>query len=126
MANMSAASIQQMAERVSVLIEEKLGARGPGLADKAKRAGRALPGKVRAAALRLAEAAAMSHNPKLLLQLDEERVAADFDICVRHLSSISVGDRWVGRIVNFGASTVITVLIVLAMVVAFVYWRGLA
>jgi hypothetical protein len=125
MAKMSAASIQQMADRVSVLIEEKLGARGPGLADRTRRAGRRLPGKVRAAALRLAEAATMAQNPKLLLQLDEQKVAADYDTCVRHLSAISVGDRWIGRIVNFGASTVITVLIVLALVVAFVYWRGL-
>lgn len=123
---MGAASIQQMADRVSALIEEKLGARGPTLADKAKRAGRALPRKVRDAALRLAEAAAMSHNPRLLLQLDEEKLAADYDTCIRHLSAISVGDRWVGRIVNFGATTVVTLLMVLALVLAFVYWRGLA
>lgn len=123
---MGAASIQQMADRVSALIEEKLGARGPGLADKTRRAGRALPRKVRDAALRLSEAEAMSHNPKLLLQLDEGKVSADYDTCVRHLSAISVGDRWIGRVVNFGASTVVTLLIVAALVVAFVYWRGLA
>jgi hypothetical protein len=115
-----------MADRVSALIEEKLGARGPGLGDRARRAGRTLPRKVRGAALRLAAAADMSHNPKLLLQIDEEKVSADYDICVRHLSAISVGDRWVGRIVNFGATAVVTIAIVVALVAAFVYWRGLA
>lgn len=122
---MGAASIQQMADRVAALIEQRLRVRGQGLADRVKRAGRALPRKVRDAAGRLAQAAEMAQNPRLLLQIDEQKVAADYDTCLRHLSGISARDRRIGWLVNFGASTVVTLLAVAALALAFLYWRGL-
>lgn len=122
---MGAATVQQMADRVAALIEERLRVRGNGLAEKVKRAGRTLPRKVREAATRLADAAMMAQNPKLLVQIDEEQVAADYDLCLRHLSGISVGDRWVGWLINFGANTVITLIFVAILVLCVLYWRGL-
>jgi hypothetical protein len=122
---MGAATVQQMADRVAALIEERLSVRGTSLDDRVKRAGRRLPRAVRDAAGRLAQAAEMAQNPKLLLQIDETRVAADYDTCLRHLSGISVRDRWVGWLVNFGATTVVTLVIVAALAAAVLYWRGL-
>jgi hypothetical protein len=122
---MSAATVQHMADRVAALIEERLRVRGQGLAEKVKRAGRTLPRKVREAAMRLADAAMMAQNPKLLVQLDEERVAADYDLCLRHLSGISTGDRWLGWLINFGATTVVTLIFVGLMLLGVLYWRGL-
>lgn len=122
---MGAATVQQMADRVGALIEERLRVRGTGLADKVRRAGRRLPRSVREAARRLAEAETMAQNPKLLLQIDEARVAADYDTCLRHLTAISTRDRWVGWLVNTGASVVMTLLVVAALVAAVLYWRGL-
>ena len=47
---MSAVTILQMTQRVSALLEERLGARGRTLEDKMRKAGRRLPKKVRFAA----------------------------------------------------------------------------
>ncbi|MGL5010084.1 MAG: hypothetical protein ACRC6I_09385, partial [Paracoccaceae bacterium] len=86
---MSAVTVQQMAQRVSGLLEERLLARGEGLDDKLTRVRRQLPRRVRHAAQRLAVAEAKSAVPKLLLQVDEGEVARDYDICVRYLTTIS-------------------------------------
>ena len=61
---MSAVTIQQMADRVAEMMQQKLRLRGRGLAEKTRRAGRLLPKKVRAAAVALAEAAALAQNPR--------------------------------------------------------------
>lgn len=60
---MSAVTITQMADRVSALIEERLGVRGRGLEDKIRKAGRRLPKRVREAASYLAEAGQMAQIP---------------------------------------------------------------
>lgn len=122
---MGAVTIQQMADRVAGLMREKLGTRGPGLADALKRGGRRLPRRVRDAATRLAEAAHSSQNPKLLLQIDEGKVAEDFDLCVRHLGAIDLADRMKGRLLGFAGTVFVSLLVVAGLAVAFAYWRGL-
>lgn len=122
---MGAVTIQQMADRVAGLMQEKLGARGPGLAEALKRGGRRVPRKVREAATRLAEAAHMSQNPRLLLQVDEAQVAQDYDLCVRHLSGIDVGDRMKGALLGVAGSVFVSLLVVAALAYAFAAWRGL-
>ena len=72
---MSAISIQQMADRIASLMQDRLGARGTGLEAKLASRGRALPRKVRHAAKAVAETAAMAQNPKLLLQIDHAALA---------------------------------------------------
>jgi len=98
---MSAVTIQQMADRVAGLMEERLGIRGNGLSEKLQRGGRSLPRQVRSAAKELADFAEKAKNPKLLVQIDQARVATCYDICLRHLSALragSAGLRIVGRI----------------------------
>ena len=72
---MSAVTIQQMADRVAGLMEERLRIRGVGLAEKLRKGGRLLPRRVRVAAEFLAQAAAMAQNAKLLMQIDDGAVA---------------------------------------------------
>lgn len=84
---MSAISVQQMAERVAALMESRLGIKGVGLEAKLNKGGWRLPRRVRRAARALAEAAERAKNPKLLVQMDIERVAADYDLCCRHLGA---------------------------------------
>ena len=60
---MSAITVQQMADRVAGLMEDRLRVRGGGLAEKLKRGGRALPHKVRHEAEYLAKAAALAQIP---------------------------------------------------------------
>lgn len=121
---MSAVTITQMADRVASLMEARLGARGRGLDEKVKRAGRRLPRKVRTAATALADAALMAQNPKLLIRVDEGDVAANYDICVRHLGGLNLAQRRKGALLNLAASVAFSVLVVGAGVLAYLVWRG--
>jgi hypothetical protein len=123
--DMSAVTITQMADRVSGLMEERMGVRGRSLADKYRKAGRRLPRKVRDAVSLLAEAAEMVQNPKLQVRVDEARVAQAYDLCVRHLGGIRRGERMKTAMVGVAASAAFAILVVVILVIAVVYWRGL-
>lgn len=86
---MSAVTFQQMADRIAALMEERLRIGGSGLKAKLKKGGRLLPRRVRAAAHSLAETAELAQNPKLLAQLDPEKAAADYDLCLKHLNGVT-------------------------------------
>lgn len=88
---MSAISIQQMADRVAALMESRLGIKGVGLEAKLNRGGWRLPRRVRRAARALAEAAERAKNPKFFVQMDMERLAADYDLCCRNLGARGKG-----------------------------------
>jgi hypothetical protein len=121
---MSAVTIQQMADRVAALMEERLRIKGRGLAEKLQRGGRALPRRVRAAAQVLAEAAHMAQNPKLLLQVDQEQIAVAYDLCVNHLNGVNRWQRRMGWLTGFAASVAFIVLVVGGLVVAVLVLRG--
>jgi len=121
---MGAATIQQMADRVAALMEQRLHARGSGLAAKLARRGRALPRRVRAAASTLGQAAEMAQNPKLLIQIDDSQVAAAYDICLRYLGPLGRGARRKTAALNILASIAFSLMVVAALVVAVLVWRG--
>ena len=121
---MSAVSIQQMADRVADLLQSRLRLRGTGLADKLRRGGRLLPRAVRKAARALADAATQADNPRLMMQLDLEKVAADYDLCVRHLNGIGARDRRIGVVLDFGAGLALIAVAVGGLLLAVLYWRG--
>ncbi|HMO07747.1 MAG TPA: hypothetical protein PKD10_08875 [Paracoccaceae bacterium] len=121
---MGAVAIQQMADRVAALMEERLNLRGQGLEGKLRKGGRALPRRVREAATRLAEAAHMSQSPKLLMQVDEGKVATDYDLCVRHLSAVSTWDRRKAAILGTTTSILMSLAVVAVLLVLVLRWRG--
>jgi hypothetical protein len=121
---MGAASIQQMADRVAGLMEERLGVGGKGLAAKLRKGGRLLPRHVRDEAQTLAQAAEMAQNPRLLMRIDDEKVALAYDACLRHLGTIDPWDRRKGRIVSTAASIALGLLGLAVAVVAVLMWRG--
>ena len=121
---MGAGTIQQMANRVASLMDERLGVGGADLSAKLKKGGRLLPHKVRVAAGKLAKAADMAKNPKLLMQLDEGEVAEAYDLCVRHLGSIDRKERRIGALVGFLASVALGVLVLAVAVLVVLRWRG--
>jgi len=121
---MGAVTIQQMADRVAELMELRLRARGSGLAEKLARGGRALPRRVRAAAGTLAEAAQMAQNPKLLVQIDELRVAAAYDICLHYLGPLGRGARRKGAALDILATMAFSLVVVAALVIGVLVWRG--
>lgn len=121
---MSAATFQQMADRVATLMEERLRIRGRGLAEKLRRGGKALPREVRAAAEALAQAADQSRNPRLLIQIAPEVVAADYDTCLRHLQALNRWDRRKAVLTGVAASILFSLIAVAGLVVAVLAWRG--
>ena len=121
---MSAISIQQMADRIASLMQERLGARGTGLEARLAARGRALPRKVRQSAEALAKAAAMAQNPKLLLQIDHGAVARDYDICLRHLMAVKPRSGFWSGMVSVAASIAVSMLVVAVVVIALLRWRG--
>lgn len=122
---MSAATITQMADRVSGLIEERLGVRGRSLEERVRRAGRRLPRKVREAASVLVEASEMALNPKLQVRVDEGAVAEAYDVCLRYLGRLNRGERRKTALVGMLASAAFAVLVVVVLAIAVIYWRGL-
>lgn len=121
---MSAVTIQQMADQVANLLEERLHIKGKGLTEKLRKGGRLLPRKVRVAAEQLADAATRSQNPKLLLQINEAAVAGAYDICSKHLGKIDVADRRIGKVLRTASSMVISLTVVAAIVIGVLFWRG--
>ncbi|WP_151718591.1 hypothetical protein [Gemmobacter serpentinus] len=121
---MGAITIQQMADRVAGLMEDRLRARGDGLTAKLRSAGRRLPRRVRKAAEELAEAAHLSQNPKLLLQIDEGRVAEAYDICVRHLAPMGAGARRKGLLGSVMAQVAFGLIVVAVLAYVLVRARG--
>jgi len=119
---MSAVTIQQMADRVAALMGERLGVRGTGLAEKLARGGGRLPRRVRVAAEELSQAEQMSQTPKLLLLVDEGRVAVAYDICVRHLGGLRGGalGAVTGALGRVAASLALLALLIAGLLA----WRG--
>ena len=121
---MSAVTIQQMAERITALMEQRLRVKGKDLHEKLRRGGRVLPRRVRAAAVQLADAAERSQNPKLLLQIDEAAVVAAYDVCSKHLSKIDAGHRRTTGVLRTASSIVISLMLVVLIVIGVLHWRG--
>jgi hypothetical protein len=122
---MGAADYQQMADRVARLLEDKLNVRGRGLADKLRRAGRRLPKPIRIEATLVAEAAAQAPHPKLLAQIDTERVTMAYDACIRHLTDLDRAERRKVVVLNALTSAAFAVFVTALVVLVFGYWRGL-
>lgn len=82
--------ILQKANRISDLLEERLGVKGASLEARLGRAGRALPSEARHAGWRIAMA---ERKAKLgdVADLDEYSFDDDYRTCLRHLQAIGPG-----------------------------------
>lgn len=122
---MGATTIQQMADRVAGLMEERLAVRGTGLGGKLRRGRRRLPRRLRAEAQLLAEAADLARNPRLALRIDQERVAAAYDALVRHLGALGRAERRRAAALAMLRGVAFALLAVAGLVAAVLAWRGL-
>jgi hypothetical protein len=121
---MSSVAIQQMADRVGQLLDEKLGISGTDLAGRLRKGGRMLPKRVREAAQLLADSAETARNPKLLAQIDMGAVSDAYDTCLKHLGTIDPsarrGDTLSGMVRFVGGG----ILLLAIGIVAVLIWRG--
>ncbi|OIP84110.1 MAG: hypothetical protein AUK37_06095 [Rhodobacterales bacterium CG2_30_65_12] len=113
------------AERLARLIEERLDVRGHGLAAKLGRGGRKLPRAVREAGEQLLLAERMAANPKLARQVDDARIAAACEAAEHALERIDPWERRKTFAVNWLAGNAFNILMVLALALAAIAWRGL-
>lgn len=123
-AKMSKISIQQMADRVSGLMEERLNISGNSLETRLRRAGSRLPKQVRVAGDALVAATQMAQSPKLLMQIDPEAVAEAYDTCVKYLNTVNLSARRKAMLLDAGARIAFALLTVGVLVVVVLYWRG--
>ena len=121
---MSSVSIQQMADRVAALMEERLRIKGKGLAEKLRRGGRVLPRRVRQAAQTLAECTAQAQSPKLMQQIDHAKLDAAYHLCQAYLGHLGASERRWAAITGFAASLALITLVVFGLVVGVLVWRG--
>ena len=122
---MGVTTVQQMADRVAGLMEERLNVGGKGLRDKLKRGGRRLPRKIRREAEYLAEVAELAMHPKVQLMLDDARIAEAYDACVRYLNPLGASDRFKAGLIGVGGRIAFALLVVGAGVIGVMVWRGL-
>lgn len=122
---MAAGTIQQMADRVAALMDEKLHIRGATLADRLRRGAGKLPKAIRAEARFLETAAAQAQNPKLLVQIDQGRVAMAHDACVRFLTGVDRKARRRAMLAGMASSIAFSLFVVGVLFLAVLYWRGL-
>lgn len=121
---MGAATIQQMALRVAELMQEKLKIKGRTLDDKLRAAGRRLPRPIKEAAHQLALAAEQAKHPKLVMRIDEEAVAQNYDICVRYLNGLDKWYRRRGIMLSLTLSILLSLLGVVVLLLIVLRWRG--
>ena len=121
---MSVTTVQQMADRVAGLMEERLRIKGKTLQDKVRRGGRLLPRKVRREAEYLAEVAVLAQHPKVQTMLDDARIAEAYDVCLKHLRKIGAKERAWATLMSVFGSLALMVLVLGAMLIAVLVWRG--
>lgn len=117
-------AIQQMADRVAQLLEERLGLGGRDLSAKLGRGRRLLPRKVRDGAELLATAAAQARNPKLVGQIDMGAVADAYDACIRHLTKIDPASRRRDTIAGMVGFVGYGLMFLILGIIALLAWRG--
>lgn len=121
---MSSVAIQQMADRVAQLLEERLGISGRDLSASLKKGGRLLPKRVREAAELLAGAAEKAKNPKLIAQVDMGAVSDAYDACLKHLTAIDPTERKRSALSGMVGYVGGGIFLLAVGIVALLAWRG--
>ena len=112
-------------DTLAALMEERLGIRGGGFEEKLARVGRRLPRRLRREGALLVEARAMAGHPKLGRRVDEQRLDKAARVLERHLEGIDGTKRRINLAINWLAGNALNLLIVFALTVAVLAWRGL-
>ncbi|WP_300519362.1 hypothetical protein [Aliiroseovarius sp.] len=112
-------------EILTRLMEERLGLGGEGFAAKLARAGRRLPRRIRRDGALIVDALSLQAHPKLSRQLDAARLDRSLTHVERHLRGIDPWDRRKGIVLNWLAGIAFSLLVVAALFVAALRWRGL-
>ncbi len=111
---MSGITVEERADRIARLIEERLRVRGRGLETKLRRAGRLMPKWIRQEAQTLVQAQQFSASPKLMKLIDPGQIDQAYERCETWLKSVDPGERRKDRILGFLALNVFNLSVVAA------------
>ncbi|ETX27169.1 hypothetical protein [Roseivivax isoporae] len=118
------ADLAARAARIDTLLADRLGARKGRLAMRAVRLGRRLPKGVRADLRRIDAALQIAGHPRLSATLDRAALMAAAGRIEAHLKDIDRRDVRKGRLLGVLAVILANVLILTALLVAVLRWRG--
>lgn len=118
-------TIQDRADRVAALIEERLGVKGKDLPTKLRKAGRRIPSAIQTEVRFLDSAAMQAQNPKLAFQIDEVRVARAYEASVRFLNAADRKARRRAMLMGMASSIAFSIFAVGVIFLVVLYWRGL-
>jgi len=121
---MGAATIQQKADRVAALMAKQLHVRGMTLSDTLRKGAGKLPKAVRAEARFLETAAAQAQHPRLMVQIDDGRVAQAYVACLRFLNGVDRKARRRAMLAGMVSSIAFSLFVVGVLFLAVLYWRG--
>jgi len=121
---MGAATIQQKADRVAALMAKQLHVRGTTLSDTLRKGAGKLPKAVRAEARFLETAAAQAQHPRLMVQIDDGRVAQAYVACLRFLNGVDRKARRRAMLAGMVSSIAFSLFVVGVLFLAVLYWRG--
>ena len=117
-------SVQDRADHIAELIEQRLGVRGRGLEAKLRRAGRTLPRHVRRDADKIVDAMRLSANPKLMRQLDLSGLETAYRHCETWLNSVDPAKRRKDALLGLLGTNALNFLIISAAFIAYLVWSG--
>ena len=103
----------------------KFGVRSKNLSQGLKKTGRRVPGYVHRECQVLVDAEKMAGNPKLLRQIDPQRVERALTITRDHLDTVDPVERRKTATLNLLGSVVFNLLVVFGLFVGVLVWRGL-
>ncbi|WP_146188633.1 hypothetical protein [Pseudoprimorskyibacter insulae] len=113
-----------MVAKLNTLLEKKFGARRGTLERRVRKAGRRLPASVRRDLAEVAKTAKLAENPKLARQIDPAKMTAAYDRALKHLNAIDVADRRKGAILGALGVTSFNLIVVFAVLIVLLIWRG--
>lgn len=119
-----AQSIIEDIQEVRALMKSREQASGT-LADALKKSRRRLPRRIFNQGMVLADALPLLEHPKLQFTVDEPRLRGAAREVKAHLEAIDMVDRRKGRVLDILASIAFALIVIFALTVAVMVWRGL-
>lgn len=110
--------------RLLALADEKFGVRADRLDVAMRKIGRRVPKKVHRQAAFLAQAQQMAGNPNLMLQIDADGVARAYEVVFETLQAEDRADRRKGAILGTLGALSFNLILLFALVLGFLVWRG--
>ncbi|HHB81812.1 MAG TPA: hypothetical protein ENK83_08750 [Aliiroseovarius sp.] len=125
LSDMEQEEIQKTTKEIASLMERRLGVKGRGLRTKLRKAGSRVPAPFRQAALECLEAEKMAGNPKLRHRIDPVGYARAKHVCLSYLNNIDTTEATKRAVADYFTGLGLNVLMLGALVLAVLVWRGL-